>query len=276
MNNIICDIESLFPVEPEFQVKYVEKINQAAAFCRNQKIVILCLARNIEAKCSYSFRQLRLLLENFHPDSMVQIYENDSVDNTVGEINKIISRKEYKQFKLTNETLNTVSMPLSRSRERTCNMANARNKCYNLIDNINLYDFVVVVDIDFLNISLNGILNSFGWMKDREDIKAMCGNSYLLRPDSLSEYNNYDSFAFRLNYWHIRAIPWFGIFNLGIGSDPINVYSGFGGCCIYRQEYYAPVYSGEDCEHVMLHKNLTDKYPDFKLYYNPSQIMIVD
>jgi len=70
-------------------------------------------------------------------------------------------------------------------------------------------------------------------------------------------------------------MPWFPYFIPVIGSEPFKVFSGFGGSCIYRSEYYKPLYGGEDCEHVVLHKNITQIDSEFNVYFNPSQIMIL-
>ena len=104
----------------------------------------------------------------------------------------------------------------------------------------------------------------------------MSGVSYIKSPNIVSQYQNYDSFAFRLNYWKYREMLWYAFFNLPIGTNPIAVNSAFGGSCIYRREQYKPLYEGNDCEHVELHKNLTTINDNFRMYCNPSQIMLVD
>jgi len=275
MNNIIYDIDTLFPVDENHVLTYNKKVATGQESASQARIAVLCLARNIAKKYQYPFRQIRLLLNYFHKDSRVYIYENDSIDSTPQCMQETLDKPEYKQFSLYSEKLKTKYLPLSRDQIRTTNMANARNKCYNLIDkkDIKSFDFFFVLDIDFQNISLNGILNSIGWMHDNPEIKAMSGNSY--SEHFKLGYLNYDSFAFRLNNWHQQDIPWFSRFNLPIGSDPFMVYSAFGGLTIYRKGFYKPLYSGEDCEHVQLHKKLKNTLKDFQLFYNPSQIMIV-
>lgn len=275
MNNIIYDIDTLFPVDEKHAVTYSQKVSVGLKNSPNYRVAVLCLARNIAQQYQYPLRQIRLLLENFHKDSRVYIYENDSIDGTPQIIQNALNKSEYKQFSLYSEKLKTKYLPLSRDKVRTTNMANARNKCYNLIDKKDIvsFDFFLVIDIDFKNISLNGIFNSIGWMTENQNIKAMSGNSYTEHVKL--GYANYDSFAFRLNNWHQQNIPWFPQFNLPIGSDPFVVYSAFGGSTIYRKGFYKPMYSGEDCEHVVLHRNLKNSIENFELFYNPSQIMIV-
>tara|TARA_B100002019_G_C21274915_1_gene604875 strand:+ start:5348 stop:6181 length:834 start_codon:yes stop_codon:yes gene_type:complete len=276
MNKIIYDIDTLFPVHTDCVTEYQDKLQTGLKYAENKKIAILCLARNIANQFKFPMRQIRLLLENFHKESNVYVYENDSNDDTPALIQELFNKPEYSNFSIVSEKLDTKYLPLSRNTVRTFNMARARIACYNSIDKqlLNSYDFFVVLDIDFLNFSTNGLFNSLGWMKDNPEISAMCGNSYI-KNQSNNQYTNYDSFAFRLNHWNEQNIPWFPEFYLPIGSKPFEVFSGFGGCCIYRKEFYKPLYSGEDCEHVMLHKNLTNKFQNFKLFYNPSQIMMV-
>ena len=35
------------------------------------------------------------------------------------------------------------------------------------------YDYIIVVDLDFGQISINGIINSFGWLKEDNKIKEL-------------------------------------------------------------------------------------------------------
>ena len=278
MNNLIYDINEIFPTTEEFTELYQNQLESGKNFATDKKIAVFSLARNVKQEFNYSLRQIRLLLENFHHDSKVYIYENDSIDNTPALIKQKISEPGYENFNLYSEQIKTSYMPLSKSEIRTTNMANARNKCYNLSNAIKGdFDYYIVIDLDFLDISINGILNSFGWLASNENISAICGNSYINFPSkSQDHYRNYDSFAFRLNSWEYYEMMWFPYFDLPIGSYPISVFSGFGGAAIYKACYALNNYSGESCEHVMLHKNLKILHNEFRLYYNPSQIMIVD
>jgi len=275
--NIVQDIEDIFLVNEEFSILYDKMVDLGQKHAQKNNVAILSLARNISSRYKYNLRKLRLISELF-AQCQVCIYENDSIDGTPELINEIIAQPSYDHFKIYSEKLDTKSMPLSKHTIRTTNMANARNKCYTMIENIPAVDYIIIIDIDFIDFSIKGLMNSLGWLSTHPAISAMCGNSYIeIKNHNSSQYHNYDSFAFRLNYWkEIQPLPWFPLFNLPLGSCPISVFSGFGGCCIYRKEFYEPLYSGEDCEHVMLHKNLKNKYDNFKLFYNPSQIALMD
>lgn len=277
MNNIIYNLSDRFPVSPEFQTIYRNMVEKGSLESSNKKIMVLSIIRNIASKYKYCLKTVKDLLKNFHESSCVCLYENDSIDSTATMIKDHISNHEgYDNFYLFSETLNTPYLPLSKSKIRTTALANARNKCYNLSKSIMDHpDFYIVLDMDFTSISIEGILNTFGWLHTNSNISAMCGNSYLEIISQPKSLHNYDSFAFRLNYWEYMDPFWFPNFNLPIGSIPIPVNSGFGGCCVYKSHLYEDLYTGEDCEHVTLHKSLKLKYKEFNLYYNPSQILLL-
>lgn len=275
--NSVYDINELFPVIDEYKEIYEQQLAKGLASAEYKRVAVLCLARNISQYYKYALRKTRLLIENFHTDSSVYIYENDSIDDTPDLIKEHITKHTgYQNFHIFSEQLSTPVMPLSKSTIRTTNMANARNKCYKLIDDPEKFDYIIVLDLDFIDVSINGLINSFGWLEHNKGISAMSGVSYIKSPNIVSQYQNYDSFAFRLNYWKYREMLWYAFFNLPIGTSPIAVNSAFGGSCIYRQEDYKPLYEGNDCEHVELHKNLTQANSNFRMYCNPSQIMLVD
>jgi len=279
MNSLAYNIEDIFTPHNEFKSIYKQKITQGSDFVKNNKLLVLAIVRNVQDKYRYSLKQIKNLIQHFHPESIVCIYENDSIDSSPELIKQHISDYDgYDQFYLFSEKLGTQHLPLSKSQIRTTNLANARNKCHSLGRRILPdADFILVIDLDFLDMSINGILNSFGWLCANPNISAICGNSYIDRSSKAqTSFHNYDSFAFRINHWDYHEFLWFPYFNLPIGSIPIAVNSGFGGSCIYRKDFYDGYYGGEDCEHVVLHKKLTEKYTNFSLYYNPSQIMLLD
>ena len=278
-NHIIYDIDSKFDIDKEFIDLYKYRLQSGIKYAKQQKIVILSIIRNISNEYKYALNKVKELLTYFHAESSVCLYENDSIDLTQQLAQEYISKNNgYNNFYLFSGKLNEPYLPLSRSKIRTHNIALARNKCLNLsLDICNDPDYYIVLDMDFLNLGINGILNSFGWLEANKSISAICGNSYIdMSTKNRDNFHNYDSFAFRLNYWDYHELLWFPYFNLPIGSPPIPVYSGFGGSCIYKQNMYEPIYGGDDCEHVILHKNLKSKFIDFSLYYNPSQIMLLN
>lgn len=278
-NNIIYETRQFFPIHKDFQSMFSHKVSLGEKYASQKNVLILTLARNIEHKVNYSLKIIKDLCQKFS-QHRVFIYENDSTDDTVNSIKDIINYDTYANFSVFTEVLETEALPMSKHTYRTKQMARARNKCYQLACET-FPDFqhhlVLVIDIDFLNTCIDGLMNSLGWLSDHPEMSAICGNSYqFTNPYNLSQYHNYDSFAFRLNYWDYYDMPWFPHFSLPIGSKPIPVNSAFGGAAFYRSKFYADNYLGNDCEHVTFHKYIKNQYPEFQLFCNPSQIMLLD
>lgn len=136
-----------------------------------------------------------------------------------------------------------------------------------------------------MDFSINGLLNTFGWMSDNEIIKAMCGISIRYQnvlSQAHKNYWNYDCWAYRGNWWidkqtevnDTNSMLWFGFWIPPVGSPPTRINSGFGGMCVYESKFLlSNKYEGYDCEHVCLHKNIYNNTNNFSLYMNPSQIM---
>lgn len=274
MTDIYDSIDVLFPIDAEHQEIYQEQFSAGIQYIKKQKLAVTTIVRNVSNVCNNNLQRIIEFLSYFDPASSVYIYENDSMDDTPAKIKYFIEINELdNKVHLKTERLDTPYMPLSSSTVRTTNMANARISCYNMIENPQLYDYILVVDLDFVDLSFNGLVNSFGWLSNHNEIHGVCGNTFenLTGNNYNPKYTNYDSFAFRLNHWEPIPMGWFPNFILPIGSEPMPINSGFGGTCIYRAEKYKPLYAGTDCEHVTLHHNLKSLF-DFQLYYNPSQI----
>lgn len=268
-------IDVMFPIDEPHQGIYQEQFLAGIEHIKTKKVAITSIVRNVSNVCENNLERVVEFLSYFDKEnSSVYIYENDSIDDTAAKIQYYIDMNELNnQVYLKSEQLGTPYMPLSSSTVRTTNMANARIACYNMIENPEKYDYFIVLDLDFIDLSFNGLVNSFGWLSNNKAIHGICGNTFenLTGNQYNPKYTNYDSFAFRLNHWDPIPMGWYPNFILPIGSKPIPVNSGFGGSCIYRAEKYKPLYVGTDCEHVTLHQNLKSLF-DFQLYYNPSQI----
>lgn len=275
-------IDELLPVSPEFQEQYLSKINIGIEYAKTLDVTFMGLARNVESTIGLSLPYL-LKLPIFKSVDLV-IFENDSTDNT-----KIILSDLQSQFDnlhYLTEDFNAPHLPLSKSNDRTNALAKYRNTCQSYIkDNLAHKDYVIVIDLDFIDISINGILNTFGWLYDT-NIHAICGNSYQLKNIFSREFKtlwNYDSWAYRGNWWidkqteikNYDPMLWFGFWIPPIGSSLIKVNSGFGGMCTYKtKSFLSAQYEGYDCEHVCFHKNLKNILSDFQLFLNPSQGML--
>lgn len=275
-------IEQLLPISPEFDELYWSKTNLGIEYAKNLDITFVGLARNAEQNIRESIKTL-LDIPVFKSINLV-VFENDSKDNT----KKILSdlKSKYSNLHFLTEDFNAPFLPLSKSIHRTNALAKYRNICRQYIkDNLEKNDYTIVIDLDFIDISINGIFNTFGWLSDQK-IHAICGNYYQLKNvfnSDLKTLWNYDNWSFRANWWHDKqAEPnnydpmlWFGFWMPPVGSPLIPINSGFGGMTTYKtSSFLSSEYDGYDCEHVCFHKNLKNKIPDFQLFLNPSQKML--
>lgn len=283
----------MITILPEFEQLYFDKIRLGKNFIQDKQLIIVGLVRNLEHILYENITTLATL-KRYCPDINFFLYENDSTDNTVRILKKCkkeIDNFEYVSDKLNLEFFNHQTIKDKKnlkSVERTENLAKHRNSCISYVkDNFSQSDFIIVMDMDFEKFSMDGILNSFGWFSENF-ADALAGISLELK-NLFSQTNqhlwNYDCWAYRGSWWedlqkyssHYGYDPmlWFGFWQPPIGSQPIQVNSAFGGIGIYKTEHYISVqYEGYDCEHVCFHKNLQNKYPNYKLCINPSQLML--
>lgn len=274
-----------FRPTPAYENTYSTFVNKGKSYLSNKKIIVTGIARDIEKFLIPNIDKLNFL-EEAAAEVQYFIYENDSRDSTVSCLDHLLRTKNNFQF--MSQSLNTKKFGPVKDKERTHNLASARTFCYKYIKTyLSNYDYVITLDLDYDYLEPLGILNSFGHFSDKsQHIDSICGNTYLVKKEK-QQYQvwNYDSFAFRLNHWdsldsmipdHYIDDPnlWFGLWRPPVGSSLIPIYSGFGGCSIYKADKYLQgEYSGTDCEHVMFHKSISLK-SNFRLYLNPSQIMI--
>lgn len=282
----------MFTILPEFEKQYKRYVDLGQKFLKNQRITVVGLARNIESILYdnvYSIDSLRDYCSNLS----YFIYENDSEDLTPSILDRL--QHNIKNFNYRSDSLGLKSFEYKKlenkldlkSIERTTNLAQHRNICIDYITSNKQTDFVMVMDLDFAKFSLDGILNSFGWLSENYT-DAVVGSSFEMKPlfmQNKTNLWNYDCWAYRGSWWDdlqkysqsygYDPMLWFGFWQPPIGSDPIPVNSAFGGAGIYRTEQFIRAkYDGYDCEHVCFHKNLKDIIQNFRLCLNPSQLML--
>ena len=281
------NIENILPVSSTFQSQYLHINRLGQEHIKDKKIVILGLVRNLESKLQNNINKL-LELVNIAANYKIILFENDSIDDTKN-ILKELSKKNSNIISL-HETLNRQQYGPVKDKNRTLALAEYRNKLLDIVKKEFFdYDYVIVCDMDFVDFSMHGCYNSFGWLSQYTHIDAIAGNSFQLKstPDNRLCLWNYDSWAFRQNCWnqlyynneYITYDPtsWFGIWLPPVGSSIMLVNSAFGGMTIYRlSKFINGNYSGDDCEHVTLHYSLSHNNQSFQLYLNPSQIMLVE
>lgn len=284
-------MKPLFSILPEFENQYHKHLEIGKEYLLDKNIIITGLVRNLENKLYKNIVELDKLRSSCK-NLTYFIYENDSSDQTaqiLSNCNKDIDNFYYQSENLGLKAFTHQNVDLLKSNQRTEALAQHRNFCRNFIKNHSKdIDYIVVLDLDFQKISIDGIINSFGWFKEHPDINALAGNSFEIKMLPLIGYQtlwNYDCWAYRGTWWedlqnkadyyHHDPMMWFGLWQPPIGSEPIKVNSAFGGTAIYPAEiFYSAEYEGYDCEHVCFHKNLYYVHKNFNLSINPSQIML--
>lgn len=281
------NISLLLPVETSLLDNYQQLVAMGQDFIKTKKVVFLGLARNLENKLEKSITKL-LDFGKTAQKYKVVIFENDSVDNTKKILEKL-SRNDSNIIYFS-ENNNRPQFGTVKDTERTIALAEYRNKLLTHVkQHLSEYDFIVVTDLDFIDFSIPGVYNTFGWF-DRfgQSVGAIAGNSYeykYVTSDTSKSLWNYDSWALRYSWWNeLPNLPsvtynrmwWFGFWIMSAGLPLMPVNSAFGGMAIYRTEHFIKgSYSGYDCEHVCFHYSLKQNSPNFRLMLNPSQMMLV-
>jgi len=273
-----------------YKEDYLKKINSGLNFLKDKKIALVGLCRSVENIIENNINTIQEIFNNKCRRFNIILFENDSEDNTKLKLENL--KNQYSNIEIISHTYNRPQFGTVKDKNRTIALAEYRNILKNYIANyFNDYDFIIVFDTDFKQIEINGIYNSFGWFNDNQHIGAMAGNSFELKyltpeEDQLMIWN-YDSWAYRGTWWHdwefqpstlnqYNQMLWFGFWILPIGSPIIKANSAFGGMTIYKTQYYlSGTYSGEDCEHVTFHHSIYNNNPEFELFLNPSQTMLV-
>lgn len=283
----MTSIEQLLPCIPEFITQYQKNIQSGIEYLKTKNIVFLGLARNIAPVIDNNLNRL-LEIGKQAKNYKIIIFENDSQDNTHGKI-KLWTQKNQNIILLSEKNGRPQYGPV-KDKNRTEALAEYRNTLKNYVaDHFSNYDLVVVTDLDFIDFSEAGLYNSCGWLSSFSEIDAISGNSFEYRqltPNEPKALWNYDSWAFRYNWWnelqpnkamYYGSMLWFGFFIMPVGSSIMPVNSAFGGMTIYKlSQYIQASYEGYDCEHVTFHYNLKQIIkPKFQLVLNPSQIMLV-
>lgn len=279
-------------ISAEFTKSYHDMIESGEKHISGKKIAILGIARDVEGAIEPLIRNLSMLNTEDHPCTLSAfIYENDSKDKTEKTLKYLHKNpNKLKSFNYVSEKLDTKRFGQTRENERTTNLAACRNKCLEYAKkHYSDYDYIIVVDTDLQAISIEGIINSFGWLdRYQETCYGMVGHSLQRhQQDNGKEIiTNYDSWAYRHTWWNelglTGAFPydpmlWFRYWLPVVGSTPLPVNSAFGAVGIYRAKYYLEgKYSGEDCEHVTFHYSIKQKYPEMFLYLNHSQLAMVN
>lgn len=278
----MSNIDNLLKVIEPYSSLYETTIKNGKEYAKDKNIVITCLIRDVSSVFNANLSKIINFSSIYFNSYKIFFFENDSTDDTKNKLYDIASK---------NSNISYISQDYKRpkfgsvkDKERTIALAEYRNTCKEYIENkYKNIDYVIVLDFDFIDFSIDGLMNSFGWFSSDNRIKAIAGNSFTVRNifSNVSGIWNYDSWAYRGSWWpDMSNYPassydpmfWFGLWIPPVGSTPFQVNSAFGGCCIYKSNYYFNgSYDGSDCEHVRFHYSLYKNFTDFQLFLNPSQ-----
>lgn len=258
-------------------------------------VSICSLARDCQKSLGYNIQKIEKLRKCF-ADSEVIIFENDSRDRTL-EILESWKRKSnnvlIKSEKYQNNTLpeDTKSVNPYFSRHRIEKMSFYRNKYLEIINASNFKrDYVIIVDLDIANFSIDGIAHSFGI---KQDWSCITSNGTSLSRTLRKQYH--DTYA--LAEKGCQAIPLNEeiirnnrkVFSFLKTEMPLFcVDSAYGGLAIYdwiylKGKYYSCV-ENEDmrvqvlCEHVSLNRQVRGNIfinPNMKVKYRSVTISFI-
>ncbi len=223
-------------------------------------------------------------------DAHVVIFENDSQDDTKAVLAQWVQSQP--NVHVRSEDDQGITIPpqsqtgtVSRwfSHHRIQKMADYRNRYleYLSVQSIET-DYVIMVDLDLAEISIDGIADSFG---QRNDWDAITSNGVKL---SKIGFVYYDTYAFKETLDETpqteQAIYRYQKLLQGYkpGMPMMRISSGFNGLAIYRSEAikgiryrsvdnHDPVVEAK-CEHVTFHQDMSANGFD-RIFFNPSMVV---
>jgi hypothetical protein len=207
-------------------------------------------------------------------DYRVVIYENDSLDGTLGYL--WAWQQENRRIDVLSDIRDSRSWGQVRDLERMAQMAACRNRYLDhaLASHAD-FDYFVVLDTDMPEgFSYDGIAHTCG----QDDWDAVGSNGVLFLPYGSFARTPmfFDAWAFRRE-GEDQAESFDEINRLAFrrGEPLVPVWSCFGGLAIYRMEAIrsGARYGGGDCEHVVLHRQLRERGFG-RQFLNPSQFAL--
>ena len=259
----------------------------------NSSVVICGIARDCSSQLVKLIPKLEALGTTFKSYRIIVI-ENDSADDTAEVVLTWATKNQNVIPVLFSENTEVTAQLDARSeisrdfgQSRISRIAFARNLYLNELQAYQQADYVIVVDLDILDFSIQGIANSFE-QRHNWDCATSSGLRYTLR-SPLSSKVYWDTYAFepiegfsggaqslsdiRVSQKHLRK---------RLKSNAlIPAISAFGGLAVYKyqvlvgQQYVAVKNKDSEvpilCEHVNLHRSISQTSESFRLMINPLQ-----
>jgi hypothetical protein len=264
--------ERRFSPHADGSESYFAAVKSGRTAMRQARTVICGLARNIASHLPSTMARIERLGSMF-ADYRVLVYENDSIDATPAILNR---------WAETNQRVTAISQRRGKEQhgsvrcpKRGNDMAEYRNRCQQIVaDRWADFDYVCLLDMDLVGgFSYEGIAHSFG--SQPWDAVGSYGIIYQRRKLDLNRSLHYDVWAFRHfgSYEELDGTEG-NLMSWQRGETLVPVYSCFGGLGLYRMPAWLSArYSGGDCEHVGLHRQMRARGYD-RQYLNPSQIVL--
>lgn len=259
----------------------------------NSTVVMCGIARDCSSQLSRLIPKLEALGETFRSYKIV-VVENDSADDTADVVlawaaknQNVIPVLFSENKKLTNKVREGSEEPHDFGRSRISRIVFARNLYLNELHTLPTTDYVIIVDLDIMDFSIPGIANSLE-QRNEWDCATSSGLRYTVRSPFSSKV-----------YWDTYAYEPIEGFSDGVQSladirssqkilrarlklnGLIPALSAFGGLAIYKsqvlagQQYAAVKNDNAEvpilCEHVKLHRSISQSNGRFRLVINPLQ-----
>jgi hypothetical protein len=259
----------LLPPDEEFVEDYAHAVRVGRELAAERTVALVAICRNA---MPWLPQTLRLVEETgaMFKSWRAFIFENDSADQTKSVLAAWADNTQR------NVSLNFNHRPhLSHTiaTERTIALAEYREQCQWWVRNGEPCDYVIVFDTDaWGGWSVDGVATSVAHMEDDESWCGLASYSWgEMETASGRMAIHYDAFAARQNHWRRRDQQWFHHWHPAVGSYPIEFNSAFGQLAVYDYNaYLTGTYTGDDCEHCMLHRSIADANPHRRFGLNPS------
>ncbi len=248
-----------------------------------EKALVVGVARNCGETIEAEYNRLKNALTRFKTVHFY-IVESDSNDNTLAKLNSL---------KASNSNFEFISLGSLKSQipKRTDRISHCRNQYLKELKENDTYkniQYVIIADLDGVNNLISEKAINSCWQFDDWDVctsnqKGLYYDIYALRHPLLNPVDWQKIYIYYTRELGIDSIEaknmalYSKMFQISTSTKPILVDSAFGGFAIYKKESLLNTkYIGLDengneiCEHVTLHKQITDK--GFKIYINPKLI----
>lgn len=283
-----------FTINPGKENQVNTTTKEGKEYMKTKRVVISGLLRNTASRIPEIERRVEALGNLFY-DYRVLVVENDSTDNSRELLLEWSKRNPKVTILGCGYNANNCSLGFKPTeghsvyRSRIEKMVYLRNIYLEEIkNNYSDYDYAIVWDFDIVgSVYLDGIQNSFGYLKKDPNLDVMCSYGiYSWGPmklfyDTYATLEKGDNFHIDNKKSHdLRKGIGMGL-RYNRGDPPVRVISCFSGFAIYRIQsilhpsVYYDMTSKEDnnleCEHVVLHKRMKNSV----IKMNPNMIHLV-